>query len=508
MKRLIFLLLGTLVMTACGGGGGGGSSASPVSAASGTADGSGGTSASSGASGGAQTSGSGFDLIRGRITGFGSVYIDGKRFDTSGASISKDDQAAQERDLSVGMVVELRGDLANGTATRVDFEEDIKGPIDAIAPGSDQLTVMGQTVVVTGNTTFDDGLTINSLIVGDILEVSGLRGANDVLEASFLERKTASETEVFKVIGAIRNLDSTARSFDLGGLRVSYGAAELDDGVVIANDNLVEVKDSAKAYSPGDFALMATKIEPAGLGTGAIWDSGGGSDGSNNQPNRVQIEGLISQLNSDGEFLLAGTIVRHNSSTQFVYGEDTQLTVGTKVKVEGSLESNGVLAASKIKFSKNSARLHGQVEVVDQVGLTLSILGVTADLSQVREYEDDRDDLPTFSASDIRAGDFLEIRGNTSGNVVVAGEVERDEDDDSRLRGPASNVDTSSRTFSILGVPIVVSANTQYEGFNDEVLTAEAFFSALSDGQTLVSAKWDGTVTDTTVPVKEVSLED
>ena len=92
--------------------------------------------------------------------------------------------------------------------------------------------------------------------------------------------------------------------------------------------------------------------------------------------------------------------------------------------------------------------------------------------------------------------------------MLIANEVERDDDDDTRLRGPAENVDVDARTLAILGLPIVTSANTQYEGFDDEVMTADAFFAAIASGQTLVDAQWDGIVTDTSVAVRELSLED
>ncbi len=45
----------------------------------------------------------------GVITGFGSVYVNGVRYDTSGASVLMDDQAAAESALKVGQYVELKG---------------------------------------------------------------------------------------------------------------------------------------------------------------------------------------------------------------------------------------------------------------------------------------------------------------------------------------------------------------------------------------------------------------
>lgn len=499
MNKIFLVLLGTLALVACGGGGGGGSSPVPAGTTGGGA-----ASGTGGGSGNQPPPAASVDLIRGAITGFGSVFIDGQRFDTSDATFSKDDDDATQDDLSIGMIVEVRGDISNGTASSVVFEEDIKGPIDDIAPGLDELTVLGQTVRITQNTALDDRLDLSALIVGDVLEVSGLRGENDVLEASFVEHKLASEVNAYKVIGSVRDLDTTVQTFRVGGLTVDYSIAQLDDGVVIESGLAVEVKDETRAYSPGDFTLIASKIEPAGLGRG------GAGNGDDNNPTfaRVQTEGLITNVVDGTRFELAGTVVNHDSSTEFVFGDASLISVGTKVQVEGSIPEDGSITATKIKFARNSARLHGQVETVDPDASTLAILGVTIDLSQVQEFDDSRDDVEPFGVADIMIGDYLEVRGNSSGDLVIANEVERDDDDDTRLRGPADDVDAEAGTLGILGVSITTSASTQYRGFSDEALTADAFFAALAGGQTLVDAQWNGTVTDTSVAVRELSMED
>ena len=86
--------------------------------------------------------------------------------------------------------------------------------------------------------------------------------------------------------------------------------------------------------------------------------------------------------------------------------------------------------ALKIKFARNSARIHGMVEMISSDMAT--ILGVSVDLTQVQEFEDKRDDLEPFTVNDIMIGDFLEIRGNSADDVIIANEVEREDDDDTR----------------------------------------------------------------------------
>ncbi len=477
------------LLAACGGGGGGSSSAAPPPS------GSGGGSGTNPPPSNPPTPPPTADIVSGVITGFGSVFIDGVRFDTSNASFSKDDDDATEDEFSVGMKVELRGDMDDGVAHSVSFEEDVKGPIDAI--NGDELTVLGQTVLVQPETVFDDNLDPNTLIVGDVLEVSGLRGPNDVLEASFIERKD-DDVSAFKVIGLIRDLDTDAQTFRVGGLSVNYAAARLDDLAELTDDLLVEVKDENKAYSPGDFSLLATKIEPAGPG----------ADLPDRNGILIRVEGLVTVINNDFEFEIGGTVVRFDENTQFLFGEASLLTTGTKVQIEGSIADDGAVLATKIKFARNSARVDGIVESVDANANRLTILGIVIEPRDSAEFEDARDDVQNFVLSDILPGDFLEVRGNAVTGRVLASEIERDDVDETSLRGPASDVDVDSRTLAILGVPIVTDANTQYEGFDDQVLSADAFFQAIDDGQTLVEADWQDTTTDPSVAVRELSLED
>ena len=57
----------------------------------------------------------------GTITGFGSVFVNGVEFDTSGASITVDGTPASESDLGIGMVVAVEGAFnENGLTGKAD----------------------------------------------------------------------------------------------------------------------------------------------------------------------------------------------------------------------------------------------------------------------------------------------------------------------------------------------------------------------------------------------------
>ena len=489
LKTLALFSLISLV-AACGGGGGGSSAPAATNPPPGTGGGTGGTPP--------PAPSPGADIIKGVITGFGSIFIDGVRFDTSDATFSKDDDSATQDDLRVGMVVEMVVSLDDNTASAVKFEEDIKGPVDAI--NGNELTVLGQTVQIVPETVVDNNLDLNTLVAGDIVEVSGLRGAGDVLEASFIESKNGANVNAYKVIGVVRDLDTTAQTFRVGGLTINYSTAVVDDNLGTLSDGQeVEVKDSNKAYSPGDFTLIATKIEAAGVGAGGNNNGAGG---------RISIQGLISNIIDTGSFELSGTTVRHNSSTLFSRGDVTLLSMGTKVQVTGIRADDGSIDATKIQFSRNSARIEGIVEGTDLDAGTFTVLGITIEPRDNADFEDKQNNNASFSLEDLSAGDFVEVRGNSTGDRIFASEVERDDADDTRVRGPVANIDADARSLSILGVQIVTAGNTQYEDLDDNIITADAFFAILREGQTLVQAKWNGSVTDPSVAVKELSLED
>jgi len=114
MKRssILFNLLGAVglfgLLSGCGSGGGG-TASSPAS---------GSTSGSAAASG--------------TITGFGSVIVNGKRFDTSGSSFMVDGQVGSQSDLKLGMTVTVTGSF-NGdqrSASTVQQSDAVEGFVD------------------------------------------------------------------------------------------------------------------------------------------------------------------------------------------------------------------------------------------------------------------------------------------------------------------------------------------------------------------------------------------
>ncbi len=483
-----------LALSACGGGGG---SNAPVSTASAAA-----------------SSGVTKDLAQGTITGFGSVYIRGQKYDTDDAEFFRDGEKSGQDDFRVGMKVKIAGDFDEDRADIVSYDEDVKGPVDeAFDPGTNTLVVMGQTVLVTADTYLDDGLDLNRVMVGDLLEVSGYRGLNDLLEASYIEPKRDDNTNAFKVIGQVRSLDRNAAEFSIGDLRVNYAAAELDDIDQFVDGLLVEVKDEAKNYTSGLLTLQATKVEGKSYPRpDELVDEDDDESGD-----EVEYEGIISEILSDSSFALGGLVVNHDAQTTFIYGDASQLVVGTKIEAEGRLLNADNLDADKIKFSRNGARVSGIVEMVNLETRMVRVFGVEVLVPEEADLEDNLGGNESFLLSDLRDGDFVVIRGRLTAQGVIATGLERDEASDTELRGAATDIDPLEGSLTILGVFVRTSEFTEYEidddddgmddGFGDSA-GRDDFFDMLNEGQSVVEAKWEGAVISPTVPVDELELED
>ena len=468
------------------------------------------------------------DVSRGTITGFGSVFVNGTRFETRGARITADDTLLNDvRELEIGMVVTVVGDLTTSVASEVLFDEDIKGPLDTGVPDfSAPLSVLGQTVIVDASTRVDDSLVL-PLLAGQILEVSGIRQSDDSLLATFVEAKLASEVTKYEVIGHARSVDSAAMVFQLGGLSVDYRLADVSDlpGGHPSEGQRVEVKDELLAYSPAALSLAATKIEPVGLLGDDASDSNDddspddedSSDSSENDSadntGMVELETIIESVDPvTGSFTVPGLTVRTSTRTVFRFGTETDLVAGVVVQVRGVLNDAGELIANRITFKRNTVRLEAVVDTagVDMPGRRLSVLGFTVQLTDSTELEDDREEAGAFSINDIADGDYLEIRGFQGADVstLVATSLEREaHDSDASVRSVARNIDPVARTLELLGFTVSTGAGTRYEGADGSLMTAEDFFNVVTTGLSVVEASWR-TGHDRSLPVDELSLED
>ncbi len=470
------------VLAACGGGGYSGGSSTP--AAPGTTP-----------TGATTTS----VVANGPITAFGSVFVNGVRFDTSGAQIEIDGRAGTQAELEVGHVVELKGTRSTadgtGTATRVIRRSAVRGPIAAIDATNKRITVLGQTVLVTASTSFDDSISpadITGLKVADVIEVSGLPNASAQIEATRIEKAAAGA--VWKVLAKVTTVDTANKKLTINGLTVDYSTATLTDfasGAPAAGD-LVEVKGTTLNANK---ELVATSVENIGVKAMKPDDANG----------EVELEGFVTRFVSATDFDVAGKPVTTNSSTTYEGGTASDLKLNARVEAEGAQNSSGVLVAAKIKF-RTQAGVH-LAGTVDSIGTsTVTILGIEVTVNAMTRLEDKTPGKSQFfKFADIKTGDRLEIRGYESpanSGKVVALRLERVPavtGGTSFLRGPIRTAATPN--FTILNVNVATTSTTQFQSGSTAQTQAQFFATTNLVGQTasVVGTFASGTLTATKV---------
>ncbi|MGD9598040.1 MAG: DUF5666 domain-containing protein [Steroidobacteraceae bacterium] len=459
------------LLAACGGGGDSGSNGPAI--------------------GGIQ--GSGRMVSVGTITGFGSIFVNGVEFATANAQIRSGGRTATEADLRIGQVVNVQGSVnsggTTGTATQVSFDADVVGPVTQLDVAAGTFVVLGQTVRVTGNTHFDADIVPSNVAglatAGIVVEVSGFVNAAGEILATRIEREAPGGE--FEVRGAVQNLDATVRTFRINALTVDYGSATLEG--TLADGRLVEVEGTT--FTVGG-ALTASKVEVKS-GIGAATDDD------------VELEGLITRFASGTDFEIAGQRITTNASTRFDL-QGVTLGVDVHVEVEGRIDANGVLVAREVEVElENTAEVAGFVESVTAGSNSLRVAGVGITTSAATQYED-KSALARqpLRLSDLRTGDYVEVRGTEpQGGGLAAAIIEReDPDTETVLQGIAGSV--ADPAFVLLGVSVNVDAGTEFENAADQPITRSEFFTQAAGR--LVKAQ--GMLSGAVLIADEVELED
>lgn len=320
-----------------------------------------------GGSGGGTTATS---FASGPIQGLGSVIVNGVRFDDSSASVSSDDDDANEvhksGDLKVGMVVTIQGgqitDDGNGRrakANEIHFGSELVGPATAIS-SADGLTgtfkVLEQTVTVDKATVFDDSLSggFAGLRDGTIVEVHGLFDAAKATYTATRVEAKASASE-FKIRGAISAL--TATTFKIGDKTINY--ATITPAPTLKDGQIVRVKVQKTPNASGE--LVAIRIKD---GTRRVVDH-----------DEAEIKGAVADLADGGKSFSVGGIKVDASKVATL----PALKAGDFVEVEGAL-TNGTLVATKVHLEDNNAQGAGEFEFhrkITQTGDHTFDLGTT-----------------------------------------------------------------------------------------------------------------------------------
>lgn len=296
-----------------------------------------------GSSAGVGTGGTGSYAV-GSVSGFGSVIVNGVRYDDDSASVYDDDgNSVDSSDLALGMVVEIRGSVSDdglsGTATSVSYFSELKGPVTAVDVGAGTLTVFGQVVNVNATTVFEDVGGLADIALGNVVEVYGLPDASGGITATRIEREALTVGAFggdFRVRGAVASLTGTApdRRFTVGTVTVTTNGSTQVDGTLV-DGAYVSVRLNKTVAGDGSYAAVRVKVKTRSYEDGV---------------NEAEIEGLVSDFTSlAAPFKVNGYPVQLGTSVTYEDGVAGDLANDARVEVKGEVVA-GVLLVRKVEF--------------------------------------------------------------------------------------------------------------------------------------------------------------
>jgi Domain of unknown function (DUF5666) len=412
------------------------------------------------------------EFVAGTVSGFGSVIVEGVRYDDSSAKVQIEyDPAAPKSapvsDLKLGMQVVMKV-LKTGAADTVVSSAEVLGPITSLT--SDGFVVAGQNVKVSTDaaspTVFDGIANLASLAVNDRVEVHGARDANNNIVATRIERKNPSDIVMTRVVGTIANLNVTNKTFTVGGLVVTYSdltkvlpatatAASLINGQVVAVFSLASPSANGITAKSISVKKSIDSINPI-------------------DADKAWVSGHIRDLNFSAKtFNLKGFSVDASAAT-FSNGTANDLANARKVRVVGIFE-NGTLKASAVKFAKSQG--DAQVDLLGAItsfvsASSFTLRGVPIDASSSGI---------TFvngTAANLAQGVTIKISGASSDSVVKPTTIEFVTTPESRQTnffGEVKNYSAVGDTFTLMNVNMKLAANAVFKNSDQSASTKAEF---------------------------------
>ena len=289
---------------------------------------------------------SGTGVVWGAITGFGSIYVNGVRYDIDQANIEVDGEPnATQEQLAIGMFVRLEAttfDDGTGIASAVLYDDEVEGPISSIEDDPDptirRLQIFGYNVVVDQASTIFDGTSFDALEIQLLVEVSGFRDTStNTIFATRIESRGALEvgSEV-ELKGVIQNL-SPAVSFTINGITIDISSIQADDLEDLESGLRDGVFVEVEGIYLGENSIQAREIEAEDAEQEDIEDGEG----------EFSLQGIVTRFTSVADFEVNGIKV---DASAIPLAITNGLAMGVRLEVQGQLVS-GVIVASQLEVA-------------------------------------------------------------------------------------------------------------------------------------------------------------
>lgn len=388
--------------------------------------------------------------VSGTITGFGSVIIDGVKYDDTQTSVSADinpvaPTAGALTDLKLGMRVE--GKIKNGVMTDLVMRASLVGPVAALDAIATSFVLYGQTVKASTSgatpTAFEGVQDFAGLMAGDWVEVHGTVDANKALVATRIERKPQGDAaKGLRVGGVISALDTTAKTFKFNDTTIDYSTATFKPAGAVPVNGATAAVYSDQLPTAG--VLKAKSI--------ALTKPEEGKE--------LRVGGRISAYTSLSDFTVSSVRVNASAAT-LEGGVAADVVAGALVGIEGVVTGE-VLKATKLRIMKTPADVKASLsgQVTDWLSTTsFKVRGTTVDASAA-----------TFTGgtvADLGNSAWLLVSGSVQGDVLKASNITFKAAPAAKpttLKGEIRDYNASAGSFRFLGATVKLSSTVEFVG--------------------------------------------
>ena len=428
-----------LLLAACGGGGGSASTSVTPSQAS--------TTTSSGT-----------------VTGFGSVFIDGLRIDDRNviAGVEQENGEVINAELKLGQHVDIEYDDKQ-VAKFIRISSEATGIVKSVDTTNGTLSILGQTVVINTDpaagpvTVFEAPYaSLADIKVGQTIEVNGViktdAAGNVTIQATRIESEDPALYQ--RLRGHVSDLSTTAKTFKVGGLLVSYANAGVKpSAAALFNGADVVVSIDSKQTITTGTAVSAAFVKVK-------------NHREEKQENHVNLGGAITRLDATAKTFVVDGVKVDASKALFKQNDRSfaNLSDGVFVVVKGSYQADGTLTASTVvirgikRLIGREVELHGSIlNYTSNANFTLR--GVTIDASKAK--------IECSGTTMLSNNLQVEVEGSLNANgKLIATEVKCEENQQGvsivERVGVASAVDTTARTLTLGNSQAVVYTSSTF----------------------------------------------
>lgn len=234
-------------------------------------------------------------------------------------------------------------------------------------------------------------------------------------------------------------------AFTLDGTAVTTNSSTVfEDGpcTAIQNGTKIDVKGAKQPNG----SVVASEVE------------------TENGHSKVEVEGDVSGLGGacpNLTFMVNGTAVTTNNSTDFEDGSCSGIQNNTRVEVEGLKQPDGSVLASQVEIEE--VKLEGMVAGLSGVcpNLTFTVNGSPVTTNSSTKFDEGH-------CADVQNGEEVEVKGLRQPNgSVLARKIEVDDDHDKEveIEGSVSALSGAcpTLTFTVKGKTVVTTSLTKFD---------------------------------------------